>query len=217
MSLKSFIRIDLACPNCGQPLARSDGLMDIWWGYTTSHVPIPMTTYEMGDRVRWRTCNGASPAWMSFASPETASHTNVGDPALLDLVLLAPSEIAWIGEEIHFPCGQRYGGVAVEIRAGIFHSARVAAIGELDDKGAHHFLPDGNGGLVAQTAWLNHTCDLIDCSSGEEMDSLDWSLANSIQGGHLRGFYGACGIGPDQQFGVVPIPINGIPSLSLCP
>ena len=40
--------------------------------------------------------------------------------------------------------------------------------------------------------------------------------ANSNQGGYLGGFYGACGIGPDQQFGVLPIPVQGVPSMPLC-
>lgn len=174
MTLQSFVKVDLMCTGCGAPLAGSDGLVSVAWGYLRGSLPKPVTTYAMGDAVRWRTCRGGAEAWTRFADATTSlTLVNFGDPAIVDLVLLGPIDRLDHGSVACDACRATYGGVAIEINGGVFTSARVAEVGEFGTDDVFHFTIDGMS-LIPQPTWLVHTYDQLDCGLDEKIAPAGW-------------------------------------------
>lgn len=131
----------LQCPGCGTTEFGDYSIrsLRVWWGLAVAQVPIPRFDYELGDRIRWRSClEGAIHPWTFFRDHSL----NIGDPRITDVIVLddLPSRRC-------STCGTYIGGGAVRITGGRITEARLFVDGEFgDDELVDTFvvLPDGS-------------------------------------------------------------------------
>ena len=116
---------DVPCPNCGTALKcvfePEPCYITFQWGYCTSRTAYGSAIYQVGDEVYWRPCrDGVVRGETSF---DSGYHFNIGDPALVDVIVLD------VGTDVaHFPqwcslCGQAIGGAALHIENNVIKSA----------------------------------------------------------------------------------------------
>ena len=93
----------LGCPGCGGTRFYN-GEPIVWlrvgWGLAVAQRPVPGFGYEVGDRVRWRSCVDGTVLPWAFSE----SSVNIGDPGLLDVTVVdrTPQTCAACGAAI---CG----------------------------------------------------------------------------------------------------------------
>lgn len=131
----------LPCPQCGATDfgQYSVDALRVSWGLAVAQQPVPRFDYEVGDRIRWRSClDGTVLPWTFFRD----GSVNIGDPEIPDVVLTDE----W--PAMRCPaCGTALGGGALEITDGRITAARLFIDGEFGDDDLEHMfrvLPDGS-------------------------------------------------------------------------
>lgn len=154
---------DLRCPACGAAVATPTGLLWFQWGYCPSYQPVDGHIYRLGDAVRWRSCaDGSTPAWTAFRRrlrPEPPSGgSNIGDPAVPDVVVRDLTQFQWEDESQRRRCGACGGpleGALIEIRDGAIRRAWIHRPGEVAAE-ADYFLPRPDGSVAPAHEWTGH-------------------------------------------------------------
>ena len=76
----------LPCPECGATDfgEYSVNALRVSWGLAVAQQPVPGFDYEIGDRIRWRSClDGTVLPWTFFRD----GSVNIGDPEIPDVVV----------------------------------------------------------------------------------------------------------------------------------
>ena len=157
----AYLETELPCPHCGR---RVGDLLWFQWGYCAGYAPRPASTYAPGDRLRWRrTDDGGVPAWTSFVAGGRGAGSNLGDPAVRDLVVRDTAQY-WLREPCPH-CGGALDGGAVEIRGGAVVRGWLPRPGELPE--AEVLVPAGDGTLRPLAGAENPPLRLLELG-GEE-------------------------------------------------
>ena len=159
MPKHAHLVIDLCCPDCRAVVT---DLCWFQWGYCASYSIVPEYLYRIGDAIRWAAADdGSIPAWTYFDIDNHAG--NLGDPAVLDLVVQDATELYWREESRRRRCPgcqQPIEGAAIEIRGGVIRRAWIYRRGELDHLvDLHELAPDGR--LVPRPEWNDHPMEMV--------------------------------------------------------
>ncbi|HVG43108.1 MAG TPA: hypothetical protein VM890_00205 [Longimicrobium sp.] len=123
----AYLETDLPCPHCGR---RVTDLLWFQWGFCGGYAQRPESTYAPGEAIRWRRApDGTVPTWTSFRAGEAPAGSNLGDPAIRDLVVRDTAQY-WLLEPCPH-CGGALDGGAVEIRGGVVVRGWLLRPGEL--------------------------------------------------------------------------------------
>jgi hypothetical protein len=145
----AFLNTALYCPSCRQEIADQ-----VWfqWGFCRGRAPDPASSYSLGDAIRWHTCrDGRIPEWTSFVEGSSAAGSNIGTPAVRDVVVRDWGQ-TWLREGCP-NCGVPLGGAAVEIREGRIARGFLTSSDEMDS--ATYLIPSA-GKLKPVPEWENH-------------------------------------------------------------
>ena len=118
------------------------------WGLAVAQRPVPGFDYEVGDRIRWRSCiDGTVLPWTFFRDRSV----NIGGPEFSDVIVVDRSASTCPA------CGAVIGGGALEIRGGRIEAARLfleGEFGEDDLVDVFQLSPDGSWSpLPAPSHW----------------------------------------------------------------
>ena len=123
----AYLETALPCPHCGRQVA---DLLWFQWGWCAGYAPRPESTYVPGDAIRWRRApDGTVPAWTSFRAGDASAGSNLGDPAVRDLVVRDSAQY-WLLDPCPY-CGGALDGGAVEIHGGVVSRGWLLRPGEL--------------------------------------------------------------------------------------
>lgn len=149
----SYVEAPMSCPACGK--VHTD-MAAFQWGYAAGYSPREAHIYRIGDRIRWRICEGAVPRWAALDGDEGHAQ-NIGDPAQRDLYALDTLQ-TWLAGPCG-RCGERSDGAAVEIRNGRIVHAGILPAGTLPfsaPSGLLAFAADGSLRAIPDEPMSNH-------------------------------------------------------------
>lgn len=161
----SYLATGLNCPTCGSEVS---DLVYFQWGFSPGYSLREDQLYYVGDPIRWQaTKDGAILPWVYFwrrrGDRIVDQGSNLGDPAIRNLVVRDVAQFFWLQPEERRrceACNAVLEGAIVEIRDGTIQGAQIYQPGEY---GIHAdvYIVDPSGALKPMPEWVDYPMGIV--------------------------------------------------------